>query len=148
MNRLHVYLPSNRNATGWLHVFGPEGKHLAEVECRGKADSAKATSTGNPGRDPTLPYGDMPSGRFELTEITPTGSNAAKLGPLWIPLTGKDGEASVAKINGREGLGIHGGRGDGELIATYGCLRLRDRDFALIKSLIGTDQVSVQIEDV
>lgn len=148
MNRLHVYLPSSRNGTGWLHVFGADGHHLVEIECRGKADSQKATANGNPGRDPTLPYGDTPSGRFELTEITATGDHAPKLGPLWIPLVGKDGDAAAAKMNGREGLGVHGGRGDGELIATYGCLRLRDRDFALLKSLVGTDQVSVQIEDV
>jgi len=124
---------------------------LPSILCYGKADNARAAEAGNPGRDPTRPYGDTPAGVFARTRVERFATPHPRLGRAWIPLApvaGQPGQAAAALANGREGLGIHAGRGDGELMPTYGCVRLGDRDFAVLARRIGDGAVEVTIEEV
>ena len=72
----------------------------------------------------------------------------SRLGPAWIPIIGVHGDALTARQNGRVGLGIHGGLGNDKLIATYGCVRMLDKDFGRLDELLGDAEVGVTIRDV
>lgn len=145
--RILILLPRDRTRPGVLHLFGADGAQLEAVPCRGKADGARAAKEGNTAREPLKPYGDTPTGKYKRTRPTPTGDKAPKLGPIWIPLVGIEGDAVLAKAGGRTGLGIHAGRGN-ELIATYGCIRVGQNDFDDLVAAIGEDDVDVTIEEL
>lgn len=149
MFRIIAFLPVNRAAQGWLHLFGHDGAKLtANIPVRGKADNARAAAAGNAGRDPTLPYGDTPSGVYAPSRILPLAPPHPRIGALFLPLEGASGDAHLAKLRGRTGLGLHAGRGDGNLVATYGCLRVRDCHMAEIYDIVGGDEVLVTVHDV
>ena len=147
--RIDIELPFNRLGEGTLRLIGQDGDALLTARCRGKADGRKAAREGNRTRSPLLPYGDTPSGIYQPTRVHHFPQQAkSRLGPAWMPIIGVHGDALAARQNGRVGLGIHGGRGDAKLIATYGCVRMLDKDFGRLAELLGDAEVGVTIRDV
>ena len=122
-----IYLPFNRWNTGLLAVHDAEHRELFAAPCRGKADGQNAARHDNPNRDSTKPWGDTPTGAYEPTQLVEFAERI-QLGDAWVPLEGAEGDALKAKQQGRTGLGIHAGRGE-KLMATYGCVRLRQKAF-------------------
>lgn len=147
--RIFVYLPTDRWKPGFLRLFDPNGtKMLYDMPCRGKADGGRATKEGNPARDPAKPFGDTPSGLYRPSRITRFSPSHKTLGPLAILLEGQTGEALKAAQQGRTGLALHGGRGDDQLMATHGCIRVFDRDMALLAGAIGDAPVKLEVFSV
>lgn len=145
---INVFLPRDRTRPGYLHLFDSDGERLlAEVPCRGKADNQQAAKNGNPTRNPTRPYGDTPAGVYMPSRVTRYDPPHKTFGKYAILLEGEAGDALKARENGRSGLAIHGGRGDGRLIATYGCIRVRDSDMQRLVDAIGDRQVIVEVVD-
>lgn len=121
---------------------------LSGIRCRGKADTARAERADNPTRDPTKPYGDFPTGDYKPTQLNIFTHPHARIGIGWIPLEGISGQALDALNGHRTGLGIHAGRGDERLVATYGCLRVRDTDFKKMHEIIGRKPVYVMCREI
>jgi len=148
MFQIHVHLPKNRWLPGFLILMDVDGKQLLyDIPCRGKADGSVAEAKGNPDRDPTLPYGDLPSGLFKEVAVSRFEPPRRTFGPTAILLVGVTGDALKAKKNGRTGLAVHANRGDVELMASYGCLRVFDRDMKLITETVGFGRVTVTVFD-
>ncbi len=148
---LTVFLPKDRVKMGWFNLLASDDHLLLTGPARGKADNKRAIKAGNPTRDPIKPYGDTPSGEFHACGPVLFSQPHARLGVGWIPLRGKSGDALKAETEGgREGLGLHAGRGDDMLMATYGCIRVTDTDFDLIDKLIRMNggHVAVVVYDV
>ncbi|KKC24867.1 hypothetical protein WP12_16670 [Sphingomonas sp. SRS2] len=57
------------------------------------------------------------------------------VGRRWISLTPESGQARDAWNAGRDGLGIHAGRGDERLLPTLGGIRILERDMSVIERL-------------
>lgn len=116
-------LPIDRTQEGSIYL---DGAMLGR--CRGKADNQKASEHGNASRDPRFPYGDHPSGKYQVIEVRSVApSDAHSYGTFKLVLKCLDGAALDAANNGRTDLEIHGGdpQADGvSLRATYGCLRV------------------------
>lgn len=146
---IEIDLPRDRATEGVLRLVDGNDATMMSARCRGKADSRRAANEDNPDRDPTRPFGDTPSGLYRETGVHwfPKEANS-RLGPAWIPLIGLSGDAERAHRNGRTGLGIHGGRGDERLVATYGCVRLLDCDFVHLATIIANRPVGVIIRDI
>jgi len=147
VHKLLVLLPKDRTLTGMLHSIQEDGQIAFSAPCRGKADNGRAVKENNPERKPVLPYGDTPSGRYKMTSPIPLQSNP-RLGRWFIPMKGMTGDAAAAANYGRTGLGIHAGRGDDELIATYGCVRLRDSDMDKLAALLGKTKFTIEVMDI
>lgn len=149
MFTLTVFLPKNRWLPGIARLQAPDGARLlGDMPCRGKADNARAAKAHNADRDPTRPWGDTPSGTYRPSSMTRFRSSHRTLGPLAILIEGETGDALAAKQKGRTGLAVHGGRGDDKLMATYGCVRMFDRDMLALSEAIGSDPVQVIVIDV
>lgn len=145
---IRVKLPKDRRQIGELAVLDGETTALHGIECRGKADNGTAMDRGNPSRLTTMPYGDMPSGRWHGCKVTRLAKSADGIGGAWIPLDKPwSGDAVQAQINGRRGLAIHAGRGNDALVATKGCIRVRDRDFARLCEVLGAREFDVEVID-
>jgi len=148
MLNIHIFLPKDRRRDGYLHLFDHAGQLLwADMPARGKADNANAAKHRNPDRVPTRPWGDTPAGRYKATKVIRYAPRHKTFGDRAILLEGISGDANKAKAGGRTGLAIHGGRGNDKLIATYGCVRVRDHDFEAIDLIIGDELVSITIQD-
>ena len=147
--RIVIFLPRRREHSGFLHLFDATGRVLiGNLRCRGKADSARAIKAQNPLRDPARPYGDTPSGLYAPSVMTRYEPAHPTFGKFAILIEGVEGEALRAKENGRVGLAIHGGRGDGDLVATYGCVRLLDKDMLALNLALGDSPVVAEVEDI
>lgn len=145
---IRVKLPKDRRQIGELAVLDVDALVLHGIECRGKADNGTATARGNPSRTTTMPYGDTPSGRWHGCQVTKLPQPADGIGGAWIPLEKPwSGDAVQAQINGRRGLAIHAGRGNDALMATKGCIRVRDRDFARLCEVLGDKIFDVEVID-
>lgn len=125
--KMRIILPENRYMTGSLKITDGDKIISGPYRALGKADNAKAAAEGNPDRDPTLEYGDTPSGEYSVIIEKPQayfGDSA------FFRLEPESGDALIAKENGRDGLLVHGGtpRLDGSLKATHGCIRLKNED--------------------
>ena len=148
MPRLDIYLPTNRWLPGFLRLYNGEGRRLLyDIPCRGKADSRRAAAKGNPDRGPTRPWGDLPSGSYRTAQVTRYDPPHPTFVDLAIILEGNGGDALKAARNGRTGLAVHGGRGNVRLTATYGCLRVFDRDMFLLAECIGGGKLEVEVID-
>lgn len=140
MTTLESTLPADRTRPGELRVVGDGAPSATDPaasgpwRCLGKADNQSAAQHGNPARDPTLPFGDHPTGDYALVAIHRFDEASSKYGPGWISLDPTGGDALTAERNGRFGLLIHGGRlRDGALRPTFGCLRV---DNATVRALL------------
>jgi hypothetical protein len=143
---LSVILPIERNNLGvikinddltgltvWGHKF-----------CYGRADHGTAGQNGNANADPTQPYGDTPTGGFDVVGIRPVqASEMNKYGSQdALMLKGVTGQAMIREANSGHQLLIHGGRpsfGTVLLRPTNGCLRLLDQDMKGLLSALGDD---------
>lgn len=127
---LVAILRPDRKAVGALSLVRVEGSIVAGPwPALGKADNETAAAHRNPSRDPLLPFGDHPEGRYRITRAVDTeGGNEGSLrkyGPVRLVLVPISGDCSKAAANKRSGLLVHGGALSeaGMLRPTYGCLR-------------------------
>lgn len=134
MAKLIVSLPEDRGYAGTLRVENGRGRVLAgPFPVCGRADGAAARRHDNRARNPLLPFGDTPLGRYRVVGVLPGGTDwpADRFGPHGVVvLQPTAGEAALADANGRFHLLIQGGRlGRGRrLRPTNGALRLANRD--------------------
>lgn len=162
---IRVELPADRTRTGTLKVVDPiTGVTLfGPVPVLGRAARNRASQEGNPNGDPLRPFGDTPTGVYNIARIVANGdsttrpvANFGQSGSIVLDPTG--GDARQAEINGRTGLLIHAGRHAFSSVVdaralkpTNGCLRMLDWQLAeLIKvirdnSLIFPGTVTVQV---
>ncbi|HLW74516.1 MAG TPA: hypothetical protein VKT74_05560 [Gammaproteobacteria bacterium] len=136
MHKIFVRLPMDRDYAGLLEVETPGGTRIAgPYEVCGRADDALARDHRNPGRDPLLPFGDIPYGEYWVAGIVASGEGteygSEEYGPAGVViLEPRNGDAALADANGRFRFLIHGGRSapQGGLRPTDGALRLSNRD--------------------
>jgi hypothetical protein len=137
MHKIIVQLPTNRDCAGVLEIKNAAGKRIAgPFQVCGRADDERAQANKNPARNPLLPFGDTPLGRYQVVKIigsgpgTPYGSDEFGAAGL-VLLQPKQGDAALADANGRFGFFIQGGaRSRNRLLRPTqdGSLRLSDRD--------------------
>ena len=159
--KLVIRLPANRWLPGQAALIAGDGAELGSWPCRGKADDKLATlagnaPSGNPSRrDPRKRNGDTPAGAWQncRTVKRPSKLND-RIGAAWIPLPHECAADDATRDlldperdGHRDGLAIHAGRGDGELKATEGCVRMRDKDLAALLALVGEERFAVEIEE-
>ena len=133
--KIIVRLPDDRDYAGQIHLENSAGKRLAgPFPVCGRADDRLARENQNPGRDPLLPFGDMPLGEYQLRQIIGSGAGTpypgGEFGSAGIMLLQpKAGDAALADANGRFGFFIQGGAlsRDGRLRPADGSLRLSNR---------------------
>lgn len=116
---------------------------------RGKADNQAALSHGNASRAALHPYGDHPYGVYAVgrpVRFRPEDEKFSTFGPAFLPLTGKSGDAAVARIRGRAGLALHGGAllPDGTLRVTKGCGRCLDVSISDLADLVDAALAAVE----
>ena len=133
--KIIVRLPDDRDYAGQIRIKNSAGKRLAgPFPVCGRADDKLARENKNPGRDPLLPFGDMPLGEYQLRQIIESGTGTPYPGEEFgsagiILLQPKAGEAVLADANGRFGFFIQGGvlSRNGRLRPADGSLRLSNR---------------------
>lgn len=134
---LLIELPPDRGKSGRLWLLDRRGVRLAgPFEALGKADGQTATARKNPGRSTLLPYGDTPTGGYQITEIIKVGDGTHYAARSYgthgaLRLSPVSGDAKTANdVGGRTGLLIHGGAPgpQGRLRPTNGCIRLSNTD--------------------
>lgn len=161
---LQLMLSRDRNQSGLL---------IAQDRVTGRVlGSFEALGRGSAGAGDTQMQvnGNTPSGTYVITSVQHTASwNQNSYGPHGaLRLSPVSGNARAAEqIAGRQGLLIHGGsvgdttywRGENELRATHGCVRLRNQDMRRLVDILGeathdsraqqsrTIQVSLTITD-
>src|SRR5579859_7744671 len=145
MPRIVVELPKDRTQAGTLELQDDSGKTVAgPFDVLGKADNQTATSHGNPDRDPAMPYGDTPTGSYDVSGYKATGNeqySAHSYGTSGaIALDPVGGDAAEASDNGRTGLMIHAGDlgAEDQLRPTNGCMRMSNEDMATLMSAISS----------
>jgi hypothetical protein len=137
MFQITIRLPSNRDFAGTLKLEDAKGKLIAgPFQVCARAHDELARISGNPDRVAVLPFGDMPLGEYQITQIIKSGPgtpyDADEFGAAGIVfLQPKHGEAALADANGRFIFLIQGGAlgRNGALRPTDdGSLRLSNRD--------------------
>jgi hypothetical protein len=144
MHKIIIRLPAQRDYAGQLELQGPGGRTLAgPFDVCARADDAVARNHQNPGRNPLLPFGDVPLGGYRVVQILDSGAGtpypAEEFGSAGIVLLQpQSGDAILADANGRFGFFIQGGRlsRKGALRPTEGSLRLADRDLRSLLSAL------------
>jgi hypothetical protein len=132
-------LPKNRESEGTFWITDSAGATIfGPVRARGEADNSGAAAHGNVIEDPTKAYGDHPSGLYAIIAVVHDPVPAHSYGPVFLKLDPRDGEALTAKLNGRAGIGIHGGDPGpgGGLRSTFGCLRLTNEAVQQVGQLV------------
>ncbi len=131
----------DRVANGELSIEDETGVVYGPVAIRGKADGQIAKQHGNPTLNPTLPFGNHPGGTYHIVAIEKDKQPEHSYGPYFFLLDPVDGEALVAKQNGREGLAIHAGdmTETHGLRATEGCLRIYTPDARVLNDLVAPE---------
>lgn len=141
---IRVQLPSDRAKTGTLTLVNP-GTGLVlfgPVPVLGRAARDTADAHGNPSGSSLQPYGDTPTGTYDVARIVGNGNGTSRpiavygqSGSIVMEPTG--GDALTAKGNGRVGLLIHAGRHAFSSVVdalalkpTNGCIRILDFDLA------------------
>lgn len=160
---LKVSLPADRTSTGTLKLVHP-GTGLVlfgPVPILGRA----ARRASNPSGDSLQPWGDTPTGNYDVPRIVGNGAGTTRpvdrfgqSGSIVLEPTG--GDALTAKKNGRIGLLIHAGRhpfssvvGAQALKSTNGCIRMLDFDMAQLitviknNALVFPGKVTVEVEE-
>jgi hypothetical protein len=144
---ISIVLWRNRFRPGRLHYVSG-GKTSFECDCLGRSAGVFDRLTGTVRRDPLAWRGNTPTGTYAETFVSHLAKPVLGIGRLWIGLDPVAGQALEAERRGRRGLGIHGGRGHGQLKPTHGCIRLRDGDMAALARVAGKARFTVEIEEV
>jgi hypothetical protein len=143
---VRAMLPPSRWNPGviWAHLEGePNSILFGPVRCRGEADNTYARAHANADEDPTHIGGDHPAGIYIISGVVRFKDDSPHFntyGPVFIGVDPFAGEALTAKLLGRRGIGIHGGKlgAGGELRATHGCLRLDNDHIELLAMQVDT----------
>src|SRR5580658_6344051 len=112
MIKILVQLPANRDYAGTLEIQTAAGKRIAgPFHVCGRANDESAQKNRNPGRDPLLPFGDLPFGEYQIVKTMATGDGTPypvdEFGSAGIVLMRpKSGDAALADANGRFGFFI------------------------------------------
>ncbi len=137
MHQITIRLPSNRDFVGTLKLEDAKGKLIAgPFQVCARAHEELARANGNPDRLPILPFGDMPLGEYQISQIVKSGPSTPyhsdEFGSAGIVfLQPKHGEAALADANGRVFFFIKFGAHspNGAVRPTEdGSLRLSNRD--------------------
>lgn len=128
--KLRVVLSKDRNKTGMMYLEA-DNQTIAGFKVLGRGSKGSGDTS-------MKKNGNTPTGTYSGNERVSTGMwNQKSYGPHGaIRLQPTSGRALKAKGKGRSGLLIHGGdlskkgyfRGEDQLRATYGCLRLSNAD--------------------
>jgi hypothetical protein len=132
-------LRKNRPTPGDACVVDGDGVvHLGPWECLGCCDSVAAAQHGNASCDPLKPWGNTPTGDYEIQELLNHGALEANIhsyGPYdTLALIGTSGDALTATGGAtplRSGIEAHAGDPgpDGHILrVTHGCIRSSDED--------------------
>lgn len=141
-----ITAPRDRTKPGQLVLRNIKGETIFSCQCLLRS----VGHASNPTRDPLKFRGDTPLGKYETTFVSHLPQKSVGVGDLWVgldPANFYDTPARRAEIAGRTRLGIHGGRGDGMLKATHGCVRLLDRDMADFARVAGKLRFTVEIQE-
>lgn len=144
---IRIYLPKDRFKPGILEYYTPWEERLLVCDCLGRSAGILDKLTGAVRRDPLQFRGNTPLGGYATTFVSHLPKPVLGIGSLWIPIDPVSGDALKAEQNGRTGLGIHGGRGNGALKPTHGCIRLRDKDMAELARIAGKTRFTVDIRE-
>jgi hypothetical protein len=133
-----------------------------------KSDTLRAAAEGNPTRDPILPYGDFPLGRYRISCVSDLHvdlgawyeTDETDDDPVYLPAIDRDdamwafrrrtpeGTVKVA----RWGINIHGGKLATSpyvyphlMRPTFGCIRMLDRDLQNLIYLIERRNIELLI---
>jgi hypothetical protein len=142
-----ITLSEDRKKPGTLVLRDERDTVMFSCSCLGRS----AGHASNASRDPLRFRGDTPIGRYALTHISHLPHPVTGIGSLWCPLDPHDfydSQARRAELNGRTGLGIHGGRGNSILKPTHGCVRLLDKDMADFARVAGKLRFTVEVKEV
>lgn len=136
--KIYSALPLNREGEGSLWVVDNSRTIFGPVRCRGEADNSKAFKANNVQEDPAAAFGDHPYGVSLVVKVTRDPKPVDTYGVAFIHLRPVSGQAWQARQNGRDGIGIHGGKlgPNNSLRATYGCLRLDNDDLKRLLEVI------------
>lgn len=143
--QITITFTSDRKKSGTLVLRDPKGVTLFSCRCLGRSVGHKTNAT----RDPLKYRGDTPVGRYALTSVSHLPFSKIGFGSVCVTLDPDnfyDSQARRAELGGRNGLAIHGGRGDAILKSTHGCVRLLDRDMADLVRIAGKLRFTVLIE--
>ena len=138
MAKLVVKLEKDRTLVGGIYLYRDSGVMEVFYSALGKAAMDDAATNGNPGALSIYPYGDTPTGIYDVIGIAPTGqgtpyANIHSYGTAGVfKLDPAAGDAAAAKQNGRTGLLVHGGDpGSTSLLRrTNGCIRMMNSELA------------------
>src|SRR5579859_6185293 len=76
--KIVVRLPHDRDYAGWIHIESAAGKRLAgPFPVCGRASDQFARDGKNSRRDPVLPFGDTPLGKYQVQKIIESGGATA-----------------------------------------------------------------------
>jgi hypothetical protein len=140
MAKLITKFEQDRSLVGGIYLYRGSGALEVLYSALGKAD--------NPGALSIYPYGDTPTGGYDILSIAPTGpgtpyTSVRSYGTAGvIKLDPVSGEAATAKRNARRGLLVHGGDpGSTSLLRrTNGCIRMMNSELAdLISRMRGLE---------
>lgn len=150
-----IQLPADRKKTGTLTLvdaatgftlFGP-------APVLGRAARNTAEAKGNPEGNSLKPFGDTPTGTYNVNNIVRNGAGTTRPVVQYgesgsIVLDPSGGDALTAKGNGRTGILIHAGRhANSSVVApnalkpTNGCIRMRDWDLNLLIEAIKNNTI-------
>jgi len=157
MSWLVVELSSDRHRCGRLQLLDKSGAIICgPFPVAGLASSNLAAKNRNPSRNPILPYGDTPTGRFAVRAHISSGNRSplpkGEFGPAGVLiLEGVTGDAALADANGRFSFAIQGGElaSSGQLRSTAGSLRMHNADLrTLIPAVTRTHASTCEIIEV
>jgi hypothetical protein len=140
MNHLLIEFSLDRRYSGALSLFNQRGDRICgPYPVAGRSTSSLAAAHGNARRDPTLLYGDTPTGSYRLSQILKSGKgtslSTAEFGPHGVAvIEATSGAAAAAEANGRFHLLIEAGQpaADGALRSTVGALRLANEHLRIL----------------
>lgn len=138
---LVAIFPKDRTKLGTIEARN--GASLIEsFQMYAKSDNAEAAKHGNASRNPLKPFGDTPTGTWNVRtgKAFTSAADVRTYGPnpvftLWP--TGGQALASHGPNNRRTGIWLHGGalNASGGLRPTFGCLRVHNETMARLHDL-------------
>jgi hypothetical protein len=148
---INIKLGANRDRTGYLSIHDDLGRILlGPFPVSARAADSIAAENGNPTREPVLPFGDPPTGRYKVVGVICTGQGTPYRGDLYgdagaVVLAPISGDAALADACGRFQILIHGGRpaADGRLRVSSGNFRVFDGDLNVLMGVVKSGKGAV-----